>query len=241
MKQRIIMILLFILCIHFSLAAVLDANGNVDWSKYGAQAQASNAVQPSGTIDKDILTIYNCYNLTVSYQRTSGNVTPVYFKNCNNLGDNTWNCNCRDTVGDYHLIMQNSGVDLVKERDYKIIVNYSYYDISNANTKFIVRDWGDSFDIRGNDLEDLGKAYIIVDKIIYVNQTVFVDKIVEKEVPVNVPVDKIVYVDNYIENTTITDACNAQVDRDKTMFAIGGVAIILLLIFCGYMFMRLRQ
>lgn len=143
--------------------------------------------------DKTILTISNCYNVSVRTTLINGNFTPVYFKDCSNPSSNFWVCDCHNIVGDYNLTLQTSDVYISSERLYRVNVNYSTYDISNFNSKFLVQDHGEFVNILGVDTSDLGKNVVVVTEPVYINNTVYVDRFV------NSTVDRIVYINRTVE------------------------------------------
>jgi hypothetical protein len=150
-------------------------------------------------INKELVDIDNCYNLTVTYELTNGNTTPVSFVGCTDKGSNTWFCDCKTTIGTYTLTMSTDGAVIKKDRKYKMTIDYYVYDLNKESNGFTVIDAGTDASVSGKNLEDLGRVVEYIDVPIYINKTIYVDKIIEKPVYVDVPRDV------YIENTTRID------------------------------------
>lgn len=220
-------------------AVCLLPNGQIDWSKYG-QGADNTCGNTAGTVDKDIETITNCYNLTVHYTRSSGNYTPIYFKDCTDIGGNTWTCDCKDTT-EYHLILQTDGTSWDKERDYKFTVDYNYYDISEAENVFTVRDWGDNYDVLSSDITDMGKNVIVLEKPVYINQTVYVDRIINQ----TVYQDRIVPQTIYMENLTHVNSVQGELTKSKHANTLKTILLVLSIIvnilFAYYLFKKPRE
>lgn len=169
----------------------------------------------STAIDREILTISNCYNISLRVKQTEGvKVTPS-FKDCTDEGSGYWSCDCHDTE-DYNLIMRTDGESIDEDRYYDITLTYYLYDLNKEKNSFTVRDRGNDVSTSGENIEDLGKDIVVVEKPIYINQTVYQDR----------PVDRLVYVDKIvnIENLTkvkllqenITSLQQELVAKDKS-------------------------
>ena len=129
-------------------------------------------------INKEIVTIDNCYNLTIKYDLVKGNSTPITFIGCKDIGSSTWFCDCKNNWNEYNLTMQTDGTPLKKPREYNMVLNAYIYDITKSRDTFTVKDYGYDSDIDGFELDDLGKDIQYIEVPIYINQTIYKDRIV---------------------------------------------------------------
>jgi hypothetical protein len=153
-------------------------------------------------IDKPLLNVSNCYNLTVSAVLMAGNISPISFSGCSFLGNDSFFCNCYSIDNrNWSLIMQTDNTILRESREYKITVNALVYSFEKDRLRFRIDDWGDYLDLGDIVNESLGdtREKIIIKDIVYVNNTVFQDRIVYQ--------DKIVEKIVYVENTSKVDSC----------------------------------
>ena len=135
-------------------------------------------------VTKDLTSIDDCYNVTISYKQTSGNASDITFPGCKKVTAYNWTCDCRNVIGEYNLTMSSDGAILKKPRIYEFTVDYRTYDINKFKDSFVVRDYGYELDIGGMQTDDLGRDIIYIDRIIYVNNTIYKDKIINKTVEV---------------------------------------------------------
>lgn len=169
-----------------------------------------NKGSTSSVLDKDILTIDNCYNISLRARQTEGlKVTPS-FKECTDNGDGYWSCDCHDT-NEYHLIMRTDNSVVDDNRYYTITMTYYVYDLSKEKNSFTVRDEGNDFVTSGGNIEELGRDITVVEKIVYVNNTVYKDKIVESP---PVYLDKIIRVE--VDNVTKIKALQERIIELET-------------------------
>jgi hypothetical protein len=166
--------------------------------------------------NKNILEIDNCYNVTVKYTQTDGNITGLTFPNCKNIYNTTWNCDCRNTIGTYTLVMSSDATILKKARKYDFTIDYMVYDISEESKNFNVKDYGYDIDVSGIQTTDLGRVVEYIDVPVYINQTVYKDKIINR----TVEVIKEVQVDNPVTinrlNGDITELRNNNTALDDS-------------------------
>lgn len=198
----------------------------------------------TGPNDKVIATIDYCYNLTVDVNKKRSGGVPISFKGCTDKGEGLWSCNCKDTE-EYDVVMVTDGAELNSEdyRLYGIELTYTVYDkIKKERINFDVKDWGDNFDITGKNTTHLGTNTITVEKVVQVNNTVYVDR----EVP------KIEYVDRTntvtVEDTTKIKAlneslttCNIQVQQKKSGSNWLWAIILVLIGFIGYRYYKSKK
>lgn len=214
------------ICVGVASAVYLDANGNIDWSKYGAGA-ASSSSQPANTVDKELTSIDNCYEVTIYIEQTSGNSSPVYFKDCTDEGGGVWICNCRDFDGDFNIVMQTDATPLRKERKYKVTMNYTIYDDrTRSKDSFTVKDFGDYADTSGIDSEVLGRDVVTVDNIVYVNHTDI--QIEYRNNTLFRDVIKEVYVENMTHIKSLQDDIDRVNGKNKTITMLLVLAIVII-------------
>jgi len=160
---------------------------------------------PSNLLDKPILNNVNgCFNLTLSYDLEDGNVTPINFIGCSNLGNSTWFCNCN--VADYDLIMQTDKTMVREAREYDIDVEVNRYHIYEDSKRFSVDDWGDYTEVKGSNLDYFEDDNFDGKKCSKNVQFIYVNKTIERNITIEVPkyIQNITYVQNvsYIQNIT---------------------------------------
>lgn len=178
-------------------------------------------------LDRPLMNVKNCFNLTVHYELTDGVAVPVYFSGCTDRGNGTWFCNCREDDNSYTLVMRTDKTMVRDAREYDIDVEGYIYSFYKDDVSYRVLDWGDYTEINGKQVNNLGKDGEgectnadpeEVEKIVYVNQTVEVEKIVEKLVPQEVRVEdntKILALTNQVSeleanNTALVQALNEK-------------------------------
>lgn len=182
-------------------------------------------------IDKELITISDCYNITIHAELTSGVATPISFSGCPLSDVNTWQCSCITTVRDFRVIMQTDDAVVRKERRYKISINYTQYDFVKSKDSFTVKDYGDYIDNTGNDINSIAGDIEYIDNIVYVNTTEYVDRIVNNTVYVDkintVTVENITRV-QLLEQDVAT--LNSKNNFKKVLLVITIIAIIALII-----------
>jgi hypothetical protein len=185
-------------------------------------------------INKELITISDCYNITIHAELTSGVATPISFSGCPLSATNTWQCSCI-TDGDFKLIMQTDDAIVRKERRYKISINYTQYDFVKSKDSFTVKDYGDYIDNTGTDINSIAGDVEYIDKIVYVNYTKYVDRNNTVTVNNTVYVDKINTVT--VENITRVQlleqdvaTLNSKNNFKKVLLVITIIAIIALII-----------
>lgn len=191
-------------------------------------------------VNKELLQIENCYNVTIHYQQESGNVSDLTFTGCKNLGNYTWTCDCR-YISEYNLTMSSDGAILKKPRVYEFDVQYRTYDIIKFSDTFTVKDYGYEIDISGMKTEELGKDIEYIETIVYVNQTVYKDKIVNRTVEVikEVPVDNLTTITRLNgditelrnNNTALSDSNKHLKSANKWLW----ITLILLILIAGWL------
>lgn len=175
----------------------------------------------AGMMDKQLMTIENCYNLTVHYELTDGVTTPINFKDCTDKGNSTYFCNCRRDEGVYNLIMQTDNAIIRDAREYEISVTGYTYSFYKDKENFKVLDWGDYIDNKNKHPRDFGQDSTTCDsgeiEYVYVNQTI--ETIVNKtiEVPVEVFKEKIVErnITIQVDNTTMITTLKNQRNNSR--------------------------
>lgn len=158
--------------------------------------------------DKVIATIDYCYNLTINIDKDRGVTVPISFKDCTKKDDNTWTCDCKkNNAEEFDVVLQTDKTQLDSEdaRVYTVQLLYTTYDkIQKEKLEFTVKDYGDTATTSGKETTHLGSN--VVEKIVQVNNTVYVDR----EVP------KIEYVDRTntvtVEDTTKIAALNESLN-----------------------------
>lgn len=209
-------------------------------------------------MDRQIISIENCYKLDLKLELEEENETYVEFVGCNNLGNNTWNCSCREDDNRYQLVMRTDKTMLRNAREYELKIEAVLYNFKEDSTKVTIKDWGDYTEVKGRDLEDFGTdeekvTEIIVPEYIYINKTIeiLVDKIMEKPVYIEVKVDnetklqelnnQIIERDNRINelNEIVTTQANNLIKKDRGarntfIILMSLLAICLIIIFVLY-------
>lgn len=159
-------------------------------------------------IDKPLINISNCFNVTVNADLTSGNTSYIAFSGCSFLGNDSWFCNCFSSDNhNYTLIMQTDNTILRDSRDYRITLDARLYAFEKDRLRFKVNDWGDYIDLGDVVNDSFGDTREKVEVPIYVDRVVYQDKIVDH----NIYVDKIVYV----ENTSKIDSCLIDLNKSN--------------------------
>jgi len=196
----------------------------------------------TSTADRDIITISNCYNISLRVKQTSGVKVIPSFKDCTDNGDGYWSCDCHASVDDYTLVMRtDTATDLDEDREYSVTMNYRVYDLSKERNIFTIRDDGSSMDVFGEHLEELGKDIVVVEKPIYINQTIYKDRVVESppvylDRIVNVPTEDLTRINLLQENITRLEG-ELRKGVSSDWIIIGIISIILNLVI-GYMYWR---
>jgi hypothetical protein len=191
-------------------------------------------------VTKDLNQIENCYNVTIHYEQTSGNISDLTFPGCKKIDTYTWTCDCR-FIGEYNLTMSSDGAILKKPRIYTFDVDYMVYDINEYTDTYTVKDYGYENDINGMSTENLGKVVQYIDRIVYVNQTVIKDRIVNKTVEVikEVVVDNVTTINRL--NGDITElrnnntALQDNVKQFKNVKQRFWIAILIMLLIIGWL------
>lgn len=147
--------------------------------------------------DKQLTSIPYCFNVSIYYELLDGNYTPVAFKDCSILAPNYWVCDCHNYVGIYNVTMQSDGTFYYPSRIYKIIVNYTTYNLDSYNDELTVQDYGTNTEVNG-EVIDMGKSYYTLTQVYYMNNTVYEDRVINNTYYVNVT--------QYYENYTTIDA-----------------------------------
>lgn len=162
------------------------------------------------SLDKVILQIPNCFNVSVSSELLLGNFTPIKFRDCSFV-NRSWICDCHNVKGVFNLTLQNDGVNLDSKfwRLYRFDVVYNVYELKNFYGKLIVNDMGGGFNIKGNSINYVEPSVLTVHDVVYVNNTV--DRIVYVDRNVSYPV----YVDRVVNNTVIQDV---YINGEKALF-----------------------
>jgi hypothetical protein len=190
-------------------------------------------------VTKDLTSIENCYNVTISYKQTSGNTSDITFPGCKKITTYNWTCDCHNVIGEYNLTMSSDGAILKKPRVYDFNIDYRMYDITKFKDSFVVRDYGYELDIGGMQTDELGRDIQYVDRIIYVNNTVYKDKIINNitQVIKEVEVDNITTITRLngdiieLQNNNIALQDNIkQYKSSRTIFWI--TIIVMFLIIC---------
>lgn len=157
--------------------------------------------------DKFIMSIPDCYNVSIYPKLISGDYADVTFKDCS-LVDKVWVCDCHNT-NPFLLYVHNSIVALNynESRIYKFDIVYSTYDLSYFNDTSIMYDFGNNFYFKNHSNHYVGNNIVEV--------PYYVDRIITKNVPEYV--DRIVEVNKtiYINDTTSYDTCNLELDKAK--------------------------
>lgn len=156
-------------------------------------------------VDKKIIEVDDCYNLTVHYTQTGGNASPIKFLSCKDLGDNTWFCDCKNSGRTYNLTMQSDGTILNKPRVYDFNIQYRTYEITKFSDSFTLKDYGYDVSTSGLETEELGRDIETVYNTVYVNRTVYVERNKTVEVPK--------YVNVYVDNQTKLDALYSNISN----------------------------
>ena len=159
-------------------------------------------------VDKPLVNISNCYNFSLNVDLRSGIDVPISFNGCSQTGSRTWFCNCYSSNNaDYHLVMRTDDTILREKRDYRFTIEALVYDFKDDEINLRVEDWGDYIKFRSN-TEHLGDDYEIIEIPVFINKTVYVDRLVNVSVPIyiNNISERIVYVNQTqvveIENVT---------------------------------------
>jgi len=154
-------------------------------------AQASSQV---------ILSIPNCYNISIHSTQQTGNTSKPTFDGCSNTIGNDWVCNCN--VGTFNLTMHTDNTPLYSNnRWYKVAVTYTQYILNQSLANLVIKDWGDSFNVNGVP-EDISGCYNTIYETKYIN--------------VSSP-PKIVYVDRNVTVTqTVTVMNTTKCDEVET-------------------------
>lgn len=130
------------------------------------------------------INITNCYNVSIKVEQLQGKETLLTFNNCPYVGDWTWNCNCFNTEGkNFSLVMQTDDLELREPRVYNMKIKATYFNFKRQTINQNVDDYGDYFDLSDTDYETIGTSF---EKYIYVNNTVYVNRTVEKIVYQNI-------------------------------------------------------
>lgn len=174
----------------------------------------------SQQIEKPLVNLSNCFNMTITVDQTDGNTTsPLSFNGCSQTDVDTWFCNCYSTDNhNFSLIMQSDNTILRSPRVYDVKIREQYFTYRTNPITLNVDDWGDYVDLGDVDYEVINRRpqpeVRYVDKIKLVNNTVYVDRVKEvvKEVPILQQINSTVFV----ENTTRLDECNNELARLQT-------------------------
>lgn len=162
------------------------------------------SAKDDGKSSKQLVEIFDCFNVTVKYSLTDGNTTPIYFDGCSDKGSNTWFCDCKGYTNGFNLTMRTDRSILRDPREYDISIDYVLYNFYSNSDDFEVEDWGDYVEVNGESIKYTNsstKCKNSVD-IIYINKTVEV--IEYRNRTVEVPV--------YLENTSKIDECNVRMN-----------------------------
>lgn len=159
-------------------------------------------------VEKPLLNVSNCYNLTITADLERGVETPIYFTGCTKTDTNKWFCDCfKVDKTDYLLVMWTDNTILRDERRYQIDIDAQVYNYNLDNINFRVDDWGDYIDLGRADLTHIGDNIktIKVPEIIYINKTIYEDRIINDTIYQDV-INTV-----YIENTTQIELLNNNI------------------------------
>lgn len=196
-------------------------------------------------MDKPLMNVEDCYNLTVHYELTSGVATGVAFSGCTFIGNDSWFCNCRSDSGSYNLIMQTDNSIIREARKYKVDVSGYVYSFYKDKVSFRVLDWGDYIDNKNTHLDDFGSDKTSSNsvcssdvQVVYINNTI--TKVVNQTVEVPVEVIKEVVV----ENTSRLDALNTslinthndyvKLSKNRNGWLLAFIITLIILILVGF-------
>jgi hypothetical protein len=243
MEIKKIMITLLILVFSISFVSADNCHQNTQgvWIDNNNNPCGAGSSGASGTKDKVIASIDNCYNVSIDVTKKTGGM-PIYFKGCTDKGSNLWTCDCKDTNGEYDVVMQTDATELDNNdyRSYTISMIYNTYDITKEKLDFTVKDWGDTASAYNKETTHLGSNVVTVDKIVQVNNTVYVDKIV----PQIQYQDKIVYKEDPAKINAMNESltiCTATVSNKKGTITLLGIVALALAGFIGFSYFKSRR
>lgn len=213
--------------------------------------------KPTNLLDRPLINVTNCYNLTIHYELTDGVATPVSFIGCTDKGNGDWSCNCREDDNLYTVIMRTDKSIIRDPREYDIDIDGYVYDFYEDSISFRVLDWGDYTEVKGKRLNDLGSDSADDNdntcsdrvEVIYLNRTV--EKIVEvpvetirevrveDTVKINVLNQKITTLS--ANNTALIDSLERQQNTNNTNKTIMWASIIGCLGALAYIFLYMRE
>lgn len=159
-------------------------------------------------IDKPILQIKNCFNVSIDDSLLQGNYTSISFKDCSKV-NSIWYCDCHNVGGLFNLTMQTDGSNLGSRdwRYYRFDIDYNTYTLDHSQGSLLLVDYGSWFNIKSNGIEYLGQNTVEVHDIVYQDREVF------RDVIKNVYVDRNITVIEYIENTSKIDDLTIELNN----------------------------
>ena len=193
-------------------------------------------------VDKPLnITIPNCYSVNISAELTEGAVSDLQFVGCTKIDDSNFDCNCLNIDNNNFSIIMRTTPDIIRNiREYDIYLNVKYFETYRKTMSLTVDDGGDYYEVYNSSWIDRDKKIIIKQVPVYINNTIYSDKIVYVNQTVfkdrNVTIEKI----EYIENTTKIDELNK--DKKQMGFVIGVLIglIILISIYIGFAYYQSR-
>jgi hypothetical protein len=191
-------------------------------------------------IDKILLNIPDCYNVTVKHiDLYSGNKTSITFNGCI-LYNNTWTCNCAG-INDYNLTLQSDNTPLYYNdiRKYHFIIQYTSYAFSYFNDSIYATDDGLGLDINSENNVGIGQNIIYRDVPYYLYTDKVINNITYKNVTVyvNKNVTQIVYKDNITKIDELIYSYNKSLNKsnnNKIIWMVSTIILAVLLLFFVY-------
>ena len=156
--------------------------------------------------DKEILQIPYCYNVSIHAIQLTGNHTDINFRDCSKLDSYHFSCDCHNVVGIFNLTLQTDSphLDSIYWRRFRFDVSYNTYTLAVNSGNILITDYGDGFNVIGNNIEYSGFNIITINKPVYIDREVpiYINNISN----VTTYVDNIIYINQTIEhNNTILE------------------------------------
>lgn len=155
------------------------------------------------------INVTNCYNITFEVDQRDGDPADLGFRDCSRRSDGSFFCNCFNTNNNaFWITLQNDGTLLRDARVYDVTMNVYTYVLNEKEIRFRIRDWGDYIEnVTNNKTKDLGKVTTYIEVPIFINRTV--------EVPVEKIVYRDVFIDRVVEDTGRIISCESQLNASQ--------------------------
>ena len=192
----------------------------------------------AGVVEKPLnISVANCYNITIHTNLIEGDEVDQSFTGCSKVDNNNFYCNCFNTNNDnFSVIMQTSDYPVHTLRNYKVEIDAITYSLKGKSMTATVEDAGDYYDLNRDDWRTMGIIYSPQLTPIYINNTVYkdrveyVDRIVYQDknttVPVYINSTEYINVTQYVENTTRINKLKKIIAFDNILFLILGFLLI---------------